>query len=140
MSNPLKTHTDNLADGDFLLSASLTNMLEGVHGNGILLLEDTHTGSSIRNTPASLSGAVSKVDAETIRIKGGLAVLDGLVVDFAGGYTSNAPATFDVVFDVSTYFSTALTSGQSCLFAIYVTTDNSTGVKRIGVETKIEIV
>ena len=80
MSNPLKTHTDNLADGDFLLSASLTNMLEGVHGNGILLLEDTHTGSSIRNTPASLSGAVSKVDAETIRIKGGLAVLDGLVV------------------------------------------------------------
>ena len=134
MSNPLKTHTDNLADGDFLLSASLTNMLEGVHGNGILLLEDTHTGSSIRNTPASLSGAVSKVDAETIRIKGGLAVLDGLVVDFAGGYTSNAPATFDVVFDVSTYFSTALTSGQSCLFAIYVTTDNSTGVKRIGVE------
>jgi len=134
MSNPLKTHTDNLADGDFLLSASLTNMLEGVHGNGILLLEDTHAGSSIRNAPASLSGAVSRVDAETIRIKGGLAVLDGLVVDFAGGYTSNAPATFDVVFDVSTYFSGPLNSGQSCLFAVYVTTDNTTGVKRIGVE------
>lgn len=134
MSNPLKTHTDNLADGDFLLSASLTNMLEGLHGNGLLLLEDTHTGSSIRNTPASLSGAVSRVDAETIRIKGGLAVLDGLVVDFAGGYTSNAPATFDIVLDVDNYFSTALTSGQSCLVVVYVTTDNSSGVKRIGVE------
>ena len=45
MSNPLKTHTDNLQDGDFIFSSSLTNMLEGVHGNGILLLEDYAVGA-----------------------------------------------------------------------------------------------
>jgi hypothetical protein len=134
MSNPLKTHTDNLQDGGFIFSSSLTNMLEAAHGNGIFMLEDYATGSGIRNTPASLSGAVSKVDASTIRIKGGFAVIDGLLVDFAGGYSSNAPAdTFNVDLDNSSYGS-ALTSGQSVIFVVYVTTDNSTGVKRIGIE------
>ena len=134
MSNPLKTHTDNLQDGGFIFSSSLTNMLEAAHGNGVFMLEDYATGSGIRNTPASLSGAVSKVDASTIRIKGGFAVIDGLLVDFAGGYSSNAPAdTFNVDLDNSSYGS-ALTSGQSVIFVVYVTTDNSTGVKRIGIE------
>ena len=133
MSNPLKTHTDNLQDGGFIFSSSLTNMLEAAHGNGIFMLEDYATGSGIRNTPASLSGAVSRVDASTIRIKGGFAVIDGLLVDFAGGYSSNAPAdTFNVDLDNSSYGS-AISSG-SVIFVVYVTTDNSTGVKRIGVE------
>ena len=133
MSNPLKTHTDNLQDGGFIFSSSLTNMLEAAHGNGVFMLEDYATGSGIRNTPASLSGAVSKVDASTIRIKGGFAVIDGLLVDFAGGYSSNAPAdTFNVDLDNSSYGS-ALTTG-SVIFVVYVTTDNSTGVKRIGIE------
>ena len=133
MSNPLKTHTDNLQDGGFIFSSSLTNMLEAAHGNGVFMLEDYATGSGIRNTPASLSGAVSKVDASTIRIKGGFAVIDGLLVDFAGGYSSNAPAdTFNVNLDNSSYGS-ALTTG-SVIFVVYVTTDNSTGVKRIGIE------
>ena len=135
MSNPLKTHTDNLQDGGFIFSSSLTNMLEAAHGNGVFMLEDYATGSGIRNTPASLSGAVSKVDASTIRIKGGFAVIDGLLVDFAGGYSSNAPAdTFNVDLDNSSYGSKLNSSGESVIFVVYVTTDNSTGVKRIGIE------
>ena len=133
MSNPLKTHTDNLQDGDFIFSPSLTNMLEGVHGNGILLLEDYATGESRRVTPSSLPGAIAYASANTVTIKGGHAVLDGLLVDFAGGYNSNTPNTLTLDLDNSNYGS-ALGSGEQCLFVIYVTTDNSTGVNRIGVE------
>lgn len=133
MSNPLKTHTDNLQDGDFIFSSSLTNMLEGVHGNGILLLEDYATGESRRVTPSSLPGAIAYASANTVTIKGGHAVLDGLLVDFAGGYNSNTPNTLTLDLDNSSY-GAALNSGEQCLFVIYVTTDNSTGVNRIGVE------
>lgn len=134
MSNPLKTHTDNLQDGDFIFSSSLTNMLEGVHGNGILLLEDYATGETgRRNAPSSLPGAIAYASASTVTIKGGHGILDGVVVDFAGGYTNNAPNTLTLDLDNSAYGS-ALTTGQQCLFVIYVTTDNSSGVNRIGVE------
>jgi len=132
MSNPLKTHTDNLHDGDFILSPSLTNMLESAHGNGILMLEDYATGESRRYTPADLPGAVAYSSAHQITIKGGHAVLDGLLVDFAGGYSSNTPVTTTISLDDSSYGS-ALTSGQQCLFVIFVTSDNSGTKKRIGV-------
>ena len=133
MSNPLKTHTDNLQDGDFIFSSSLTNTLEGIHGNGILLLEDYAMGESRRLTPSSLPGAIAYASANTITIKGGHAILDGLLVNFAGGYSSNTPNTLTLDLDDTDYGS-ALLSGQQCLFVIYVTTDNNTGVKRIGVE------
>jgi hypothetical protein len=133
MSNPLKTHTDNLQDGDFIFSSSLTNALEGIHGNGILLLEDYAMGETRRLTPSSLPGAIAYATANTITIKGGHAILDGLLVDFAGGYSSNTPNIFTLDLDDTDYGS-ALLSGQQCLFVIYVTTDNNTGVKRIGVE------
>ena len=133
MSNPLKTHTDNLQDGDFIFSSSLTNMLEGVHGNGILLLEDYAVGESRRVIPGALPGAIAYASANTITIKGGHAVLDGTLIDFAGGYSTNTPNTLTLDLDNSNYGS-ALTSGQQCLFVIYVTTDNSSGVNRIGVE------
>ena len=132
MSNPLKTHTDNLHDGDFILSTSLTNMLESAHGNGVLMLEDYATGESRRYTPADLPGAVAYSSAHQITIKGGHAVLDGLLVDFAGGYSSNTPVTTTISLDDSSYGS-ALTSGQQCLFVIFVTSDNSGTKKRIGV-------
>ena len=133
MSNPLKTHTDNLQDGDFIFSSSLTNMLEGVHGNGILLLEDYAVGESRRVTPSALPGAIAYASANTVTIKGGHGVLDGTLIDFAGGYSTNTPNTLTLDLDNSNYGS-ALSSGQQCLFVIYVTTDNSSGVNRIGVE------
>ena len=133
MSNPLKTHTDNLQDGDFIFSSSLTNMLEGVHGNGILMLEDYAVGESRRYTPSALPGAIAYASANTITIKGGHGVLDGIIVDFAGGYSANTPNTLTLDLD-NTDYGAYLESGQQCLFVIYVTTDNSSGVNRIGVE------
>ena len=57
--NPLSGHTnanmtlsgsasaaDKLIDGSHILSPSITNLYEGVHGNGILLLQDTASGDS----------------------------------------------------------------------------------------------
>ena len=132
MSNPLKTHTDNLHDGDFLLSPTLTNMLESAHGNGILMLEDYATGESRRYIPADLPGAVAYSSAHQVTIKGGHAVLDGLLVDFAGGYSTNTPVTTTISLDDTSY-GTALTLGQQCLFVIFVTSDNSGTKKRIGV-------
>ena len=133
MSNPLKTHTDNLQDGDFIFSSSLTNMLEGVHGNGILLLEDYAVGESRRVIPSALPGAIAYASASTITIKGGHGVLDGIIVDFAGGYNTNTPNTLTLDLD-NTDYGAYLDPGEQCLFVIYVTTDNSSGVNRIGVE------
>ena len=41
-----KNHTTRLTDGDFIMSPSLTNLFEGTHGNGIILLEDGATSAS----------------------------------------------------------------------------------------------
>ena len=60
--NPLSGHTsagitdaqDGLRDGDHILSPSLTNLYEGVHGNGVLLSNDTSYGNADRNNPDNL--------------------------------------------------------------------------------------
>lgn len=53
--NPISGHTagtnDGLRDGDHILSPSLTNIYEGLHGNGVLNAHDTAFGSGDRNTP-----------------------------------------------------------------------------------------
>ena len=92
MSN-ISGHTARLADGNYILSPSLTNLYESSQGNGIIALESTATTSTIRNTPASLSGAISSDGNHTLTIKGGFAVLDGVVTKFANGYNGNAPAS-----------------------------------------------
>ena len=105
--NPLSGHTaanyasslgvDGLRDGDQILSASLTNMLEGIHGNGILLLDDTAKGGGNRNDADSLSGAVSQgSSAHQINIKGGFFSLDGGLFKFANGYNGANPNTMPV--------------------------------------------
>ena len=54
-SNPVAGHTraegkandeDGLRDGDIIMSPSLTNPYEGLHGNGILRQEDGAYGAS----------------------------------------------------------------------------------------------
>ena len=59
-NNPLKENINELQDGDHLLSPSLTNLYEGLHGNGILLTEDTAFADTDRNNPANLGGAMSQ--------------------------------------------------------------------------------
>ena len=108
--NPLSGHTaanyagalgvDGLKDGAQILSASLTNLYEGIHGNGILLIEDTAIGETDRNNADNLPGAISRHgdNDEKITIKGGEEILDGVVYAFAGGYYSStkAPETFTI--------------------------------------------
>ena len=135
-SNPTSGHTSKLTDGSFIMSPSLTNLVEGVHGNGVILLEDTHIESSHRNTPASISGAISHDGNHTITIKGGYAVIDGLMVKFANGYGTSAPNTYNVALtDTNCEGSdSALSSGEQCLFVIYVCSYNHSSRKNIMIQ------
>ena len=134
MANAISGHTTRLADGNYILSPSLTNLYESAQGNGIMSLESTASTSGIRNTPASLSGAVSSDGNYTITIRGGYAILDGVVVKFANGYNSNAPAsdfTFQLTSSNVSGTTDALASGEQTLFVIYVVNDSGSAKKSI---------
>jgi hypothetical protein len=143
--NPLSGHTnhnmpalsgdatavDGLADGDHIVSASLTNFLEGIHGNGIILEEDTAGGATNRNVPEDLPGVCEQVTNDfTIRITGGHAIIDGVCYAFAGGPGSSQDITLNTS-SASYRAGTALTSGQEALIVVYVTSDGSAGVHNI---------
>ena len=113
--------TDGLADGDHIQSPTLTNYLEGIHNNGILLEEDTALGASNRNVPEDLPGVCERVtNVNRVRVTGGSAVIDGVLYEFAGGPggTLNVDLTTSSVHRRATY--SALTSGQEALIVVYV--------------------
>ena len=118
--------TDSLEDGEHITSPSLTNMLEGVHGNGIILEEDTAGTASSRNTPEDLPG-VCEQDTNTysIRIVGGHAVLDGVLYKFAGGPGGSQLVEFSKASLHKRASYSALTSGQEALIVVYVSTDTA---------------
>lgn len=126
------TSVDGLADGDHILSPSLTNLYEGTHGNGILLLEDTATGASNRNVPEDLPGVCEQItNAYTVRVVGGHCVLDGVVYDFAGGVGSHEDLDLISTSAHKRGSPSALTSGQEALVVVYVSTDDGTGVAHL---------
>ena len=121
-NNPLKENINELQDGDHLLSPTLTNLYEGLHGNGILLTEDTAFADTDRNNPANLGGAMSQgANASKVVVKPFQAILDGVLYDFGGG--SNI--TLDLAVGSSDILDgesiVALTSGQECLFVVIAT-------------------
>lgn len=155
--NPLSGHTaanyntalsasqgravDGLRDGDQILSASFTNILEGVHGNGILMLEGGAVSGTNRNNPDFLPGAVTKhnSNAHQIVIQGGYAILDGSMYAFADGYdTDGTPddITIDLIHNGPNQVGTTniLTSGKECLFTIFVNANDSGSTKHIRYE------
>ncbi len=123
--NPISGHTagtnDGLRDGDHILSPSLTNIYEGLHGNGILNPHDTAFGSGDRNNIANLPGAVTNSSNHILSIKSFQSILDGVLYnidDGSGGATLNltlATGSSDLLTGTSV---TALTSGQETIFAI----------------------
>ena len=118
--------TDSLVDGEHITSPSLTNMLEGVHGNGIILEEDTAAGDSDRNTPEDLPGVCEQVtNTYTVRIEGGHAVIDGVVYAFAGGPGSTQDVEFTTTSAHKRATYSALSSGQEALIVVYVSTDTA---------------
>jgi len=135
--NPLSGHTnhnmtlsgtaqpvDGLADGDHITSPTLTNLLEGVHNNGIILEEDTAKGATARIQPENLPGICERTGNNTFTVKGGLAVLDGLVYSFAGGVGSSA--TYTITQANTEGSNTALSSGQEALVTVYLCADSGT--------------
>ena len=118
--------TDSLEDGEHITSPSLTNMLEGVHGNGIILEEDTASSDSDRNTPEDLPGVCEQVtNSYTVRIEGGHAVIDGVVYAFAGGPGSTQDVAFTTTSAHRRATYSALTTGQEVLIVVYVSTDTT---------------
>jgi len=126
-NNPISGHTDGtndgLKDGDHILSPSLTNLYEGVHGNGILLPHDTAYGDSDRNDPPDLPGSISAgAAANQFVVKACDVILDGVLYAIGGGsditVTLNLTGTAEMLGSF-----TALSSGQECLFVVIATPD-----------------
>lgn len=135
--NPLSGHTnhnmtlsgtaqpvDGLADGDHITSPTLTNLLEGIHGNGIILEEDTAKTASNRLQPENLPGICERTGNNTFTVKGGLAVLDGLIYTFAGGVGSSA--TYTITQANTEGSNTPLSSGQEALVVVYLSANSGT--------------
>jgi len=142
--NPLSGHTnanmtlsgsasaaDKLIDGSHILSPSITNLYEGVHGNGILLLQDTASGDSNRSVPEDLPGVVEQqTNAYTVRITGGHCVIDGVIYTFANGPGSFVDMSLTNS-DGKTGSPATLSSGQEALCVVYVASDGSGASKNV---------
>jgi len=125
------TNVDGLGDGDHILSPTLTNMIEGVHGNGIIMYDDTSVGEGGRNTPANLPGAVNYASGTTFTVKGGYVVLDGVMYEFAGGVGATTTYTLNTSSASAAGSHTALTSGKEALVVVYACADDTSTVKHI---------
>tara|TARA_R100000152_G_C6782093_1_gene218354 strand:+ start:2675 stop:4030 length:1356 start_codon:yes stop_codon:yes gene_type:complete len=127
MANPNSGHTaanitwgsDGLRDGDVITSATLTNIVHGVHGNGILRLQDNVFGMTSRNEVMTQSpGHLTRSDENTLTVKGGYCVLDGVLYSFAGGPGQSVNVDIDNTQNYCT--STVLAAGQECIYTVYL--------------------
>ncbi len=77
---------DGLRDGDSLSPTTLTNLIQGVQGNGILRYQDGAYGSTRNATnTGDQPGSMVRASNSTLTVSGGFAVLDGAVYEFGGG-------------------------------------------------------
>ena len=146
MVNPNSGHTaagntlgvDGLRDGDVITSPTFTNLVEGVHGNGIIRLQDTAYEMASRNVVMSSPGNIVKASANTLTVSGGYAVLDGVLYSFAGGPGSTATVVLDNTLAYCTSTPLVTTpSAEESLYVIYVigsSTSPSHGLTRIRVQ------
>ena len=127
MVNPKSGHTaanitlgvDGLRDGDVITSPSLTNLLEGIHGNGILRLQDGARNQANRNEVMTYApGHCVRASASTLTVHGGFCVLDGALYQFANGPSGVVTLTLE---NTQNYVSsTALVSGEEVVYVIYL--------------------
>ena len=127
MSSPNSGHTaanialaqDGLRDGDVITSPSLTNFLEGVHGNGLVRLQDGDYNMTGRNSPSGENpGFITKTGENTFTVQGGYAVMDGVFYSFGGGPGNDQTLTID---NTLAYCNTTpLAAGQEALYVVYL--------------------
>jgi len=118
--------SEGLRDGDALSSSSLTNILQGLRGNGIVRLQDTAYGST-RNAVNTQPGAVLRVTTHTLTVQGGYVVLDGMLYEFAGGPGGAVTVTIG-----SHGTGTALAAtGEQSMYSVYIASQ--------GGQTKIHV-
>ena len=141
MSNPLSGHTnvqsgastataDGLRDGDVIISPSITNPYEGIHGNGIIRLEDYAHGASTRNsvgagTPGHI--AASGGTQGLVTVSGGYVVLGGAVYSFAGGPGGTYSFTVGTTANRVGSLPTVPSSASEVLVVIYLDSANTHG-------------
>lgn len=127
MTSPNSAHTaanlalaqDGLRDGDVITSPSLTNVIEAVHGNGIIRLQDGAYGMTSRNDTATNSpGHCTRTGVNTFTVAGGLCVMDGVLYSFGGGPGSTQAMTIDNTLAYTN--TTALLVGQEAVYVVYV--------------------
>lgn len=132
MTDSLSGHTaaqnnagaDGLRDGDALSSASLSNMLQGINGNGIVRLQDGAFAST-RNAVDSQPGSVLRgtgSNSYILTITGGYVRLDGVLYEFAGGPGGTANLELGNTGHGSGGVALAA-SGEEILYVIYVACD-----------------
>ena len=125
------TNADGLTDGEHIISPTLTNMIEGIHGNGVVMYDDTSSGEGDRNIPANIPGAVNYASATTFTVKGGYAVLDGTMYQFAGGVGATTTYTLETSSASAAGSPAVVNSGKEALVVVYVCADNTSTVKNI---------
>tara|TARA_Y100000310_G_scaffold164717_1_gene164463 strand:+ start:627 stop:1955 length:1329 start_codon:yes stop_codon:yes gene_type:complete len=135
MVNPLSGHTaaqlttaaDGLRDGDVITSPSVTNALEGIHGNGILRLHDSTHGST-RNVVNGSEGALSNAGGGVnfLTLQGGYCVLDGALYEFGGGPGNNVQIELGKALQGTGTALTA-TGTQQSVYVIFLAADGGNG-------------
>ena len=139
--NPISGHTagthDGLRDGDHIISPSLTNIYEGLHGNGVLNPHDTAYGSGDRNSPNLLPGFVSGSNHQ-VTIKACSVILDGVPYNIDNGSGGDVTINLTDTTTVGSAFlagtsTTVLSAGEECLIAIVATSEGAKFVQSTNV-------
>lgn len=110
---------DGLRDGDSLSPTTLTNLIQGVQGNGILRYQDGAFGSTRNETNSgNQPGSMVRASASTLTVSGGFVVLDGALYEFGTGVGN----TITLDLNSGSHGSGALTlaANEEAIYAIYV--------------------
>ena len=110
---------DGLRDGDSLSPTTLTNMIQGVHGNGILRYQDGAFGSTRNETNSgNQPGSMVRASSSTLTVSGGFVVLDGALYEFGGGVGNTV--TLDLNSGAHGTGALALSANEEAIYTIYV--------------------
>ena len=122
---------DGLRDGDSLSPSTLTNALQGIHGNGIIRYQDGAFGSTRNDTnTGNQPGSMVRATASTLTVSGGFAVLDGALYEFGTGVGDSI--TLDLNDGSHGSGALSLSANEEAIYTIYIAP--SGGVNKVHYE------